>query len=75
VLGLSGAISICKDIVAHKLETVGEDDSFSNMMRMSSKAYTKLIFHVQEGSVEIFTLTSDVVNNDACVCLLIDGNP
>ena len=76
MLGLGWAVSVHTDIIAHKLKSLGEDMTFLETQReMIRKANTKLTFHILQGCVEVFAVTEDVIDNDSCVCLLIDCNP
>jgi hypothetical protein len=63
-------------IIAHELELSGEDMTFpETQQEMIRKANTKLTFHILQGCVKVFAVTEDAIDNDSCVCLLVDSNP
>jgi hypothetical protein len=75
MLGLGWAVSVCTDVIAHKLKSLEEDVTFhETQQEMIHKANTKLTFHILQGCVEVFAVTEDVINNVSCVCLLVDCN-
>jgi hypothetical protein len=76
MLGLSWVVSVCTDVIAHKLKWLGQDMTFpETQQEMMRKATTKLTFHIFQGCAKVFAMTEDVINNDSCVCLLNDRNP
>jgi hypothetical protein len=55
MLGLGWAVSICTDVIAYKLKSLGKDKTFlETQQEMIHKASTKLTFHILQGCVEIF---------------------
>jgi hypothetical protein len=76
VLGLSRAITVKTDVVAHKLESLWEDETlFQTQREAICQTNTELKLHVQQRSVAVETVIHDVVDNYACIGQLINRNP
>ncbi len=76
VLGLSGAITVRTEVVTYALKLSGEDETlFQTQQETIQKTNVELTYHIFHWSVKVDTMSEDVINNEACVCILIDWYP
>ena len=75
MLRLCRSIAIGGYIVANELKALGEDETLLEAEGMTvCLAYAQLTFHVKESNVKCGSVIDDVVNNDASVGFVAQGD-
>ncbi len=75
MLGHSRTVAILADVNANKFDSFWEDEGFLQAERkVLQLGNAKLAFHVEKGHDHRFGVAENIVDNDGCVCVIIDDD-